>query len=125
MSEVKRAVRVAARLREELARALMDLSDPRTKGALVTRVEMSDDLQNASVFVRLERKAERAEREALLRGLESASGRLRREVTQTLGLRFSPKLRFFFDEGQDARSRVEEILIEIERERERGQGGDA
>lgn len=122
MTEVKRATRVAARLREELSRALRDLSDPRAQGALVTRVEMSDDLQDARVFVRLEREAGKPERAALLKGLESASGRLRRDVTQALALRFSPKLRFFFDEGQDARSRVEELLIEIERERgERGE----
>ena len=120
MTEGRRAVRVAARLREELSSALRGLSDPRARGALVTRVEMSDDLQNASVFVRLEREATPAERAALLRGLESASGRLRREVSQVLSLRFSPKLRFAFDEGVDAQSRVEEILLEIQRDRSGG-----
>lgn len=122
MTEVKRADRVATRLQEELARALLDMSDPRLAGVLVSRVRMSDDLQLASAYVRVQNEAGPARRKAVLRALEGASGRLRREVTDALGLRFSPKLRFFFDAGLDAESRVEELLHEIAAER-RGEGG--
>ena len=50
--EVKRAVRVSGRLREEMSRQLAALRDPRLAGVLVTRVEMTDDLQLARIYVR-------------------------------------------------------------------------
>ena len=49
---VKRATRVSERLRDELARAVRGLSDPRVEGAIVSRVEMTDDLSIARVHVR-------------------------------------------------------------------------
>jgi ribosome-binding factor A len=49
---VKRATRVAERLREDLAGMMRGLRDPRLDGVLVSRVEITDDLQSAKVFVR-------------------------------------------------------------------------
>jgi ribosome-binding factor A len=114
---VKRAARVAERMREEMAAALMQLRDPRIVGALVSRVELTDDLQTAKVYVRRELGAsdEDARRE-LLRGLGAASGKLRRDVSHALGLRYAPTLRFFYDDAPDAVIRVEEILQEIKTE---------
>jgi ribosome-binding factor A len=51
---VKRATKVAGRLREAMVAALRELSDPRTQGVLVTRVEVTDDLQSAKIYVRRE-----------------------------------------------------------------------
>lgn len=111
---VKRSARVAERLREELSAMLRTLDDPRLLGVVVMRVEMTDDLQLARIYVRKELGiSEDAERKVLLRGLTSASGRLRRSVGQALSLRYAPELKFFYDEGLDAIQRVEEILKEI------------
>ncbi|HMI83874.1 MAG TPA: 30S ribosome-binding factor RbfA [Polyangiaceae bacterium] len=113
----KRAVRVAERVREEVARALArDLDDPRLALAVITRVEMPDDLGVAKVMVRLATGGEdEAARKRLLAGLSAASGLLRKQVGQNVGLRRAPELRFFYDEGQDASTRVEELLEEIAR----------
>lgn len=120
MSDVKRSARVAERLREELPAALRTLRDPRLDGVTVSRVEMTDDLQLAKIFVRrLSAGAladDEAGRRAMLKGLEAASSRIRREVSRALALRYSPTLRFFYDEAPDALSRVEEILREIKRD---------
>ncbi|WP_437670904.1 30S ribosome-binding factor RbfA [Sorangium sp. So ce131] len=111
---VKRATRVAERLREDLSSLLRELSDPRLAGVLVSRVELTDDLQSARIYVRNELGVEdAAARRALLKGLEAASGRLRRDVARTMGLRVVPTLRFFYDEGIDAQRRVEDLLREI------------
>jgi len=114
-STVKRSVRVAERVREELARALArDVGDPRLSHVVITRVEMPDDLQLARVLVRLTIGAEDpAARKKLMAGLVAASGLLRKRVGQSVGLRRSPELRFQYDEGQDASLRVEELLQEI------------
>lgn len=114
MSDVKRSTRVAGRLREELAAAMSGLSDPRVVGVLVSRVEVTDDLQLAKVYVRHELGADDVSAQrALLKGLDNASGKLRRDVTAALDLRYSPKLKFYYDDAQDAVARVEELLREI------------
>jgi ribosome-binding factor A len=101
-------------MREELARALATLSDPRLIAAIVTRVEVADDLQLAKVYVRSEHGADdRAAQKALLRAFESATGRLRREVTRALSLRFSPVMRFYYDDAPDQVLSIEKILQEI------------
>ncbi len=123
----RRAARVTGRVHEELARSLrVRLSDPRLGGAVITRVEMPDDLQSARVFVRHETRGDApAARRALLAGLRAAAGVLRREVGQALSLRYAPELRFFYDEGLDATLRVESLLAEIadEGKGEAGGGG--
>lgn len=117
-STVKRSVRVAERVREEIARALArDLGDPRLSHVVITRVEMPDDLQLARVLVRLAIGAEDvAARKRLLAGLAAARGFLRKCVGQRVGLRRAPELRFQYDEGQDASVRVEALLQEIKDE---------
>ncbi len=115
VTTIKRSVRVAERVREEVARALArDLGDPRLSHVVITRVEMPDDLQLARVLVRLAIGAEDASaRKRLLAGLTAARGFLRKTVGQRVGLRRAPELRFQYDEGQDASVRVEQILQEI------------
>jgi ribosome-binding factor A len=118
MSGVKRATRVAGRIQEELAAAVRGLNDPRVVGVIVARAEVTDDLQLAKVYVRHELGAGADGQKAMLRGLEAASGRLRRDVAQALKLRYAPTLRFYYDEGQDAMQRIEELLREVKREDE-------
>jgi ribosome-binding factor A len=115
-STVKRSVRVAERVREEIAGALArDLGDPRLANTVITRVEMPDDLQLARVLVRLTVGSDDpAARKRLLSGLAAASGFLRKRVGQSVGLRRAPELRFYYDDGQDASARVEQLLREIE-----------
>ena len=115
-----RASRVASRVREELSALLRDMSDPRLLGVFISRVEVTDDLQTAKVYVRHELgdKADASQQRSLLRGLEAASGRLRRDVAKAVSLRRAPELRFVYDTGQDSAYRVEEILREIRAEDE-------
>jgi ribosome-binding factor A len=126
MAEVKRAVRVAARVQEELAAILsQEARDPRLGGVVVSRVEMPDDLRSARVYFRLigfragpsagDQGGETRRREALA-ALVRASGMLRREVTARVGLKFAPDLRFYYDEAQEKIARIEELLEEVRRE---------
>jgi ribosome-binding factor A len=114
-----RVLRIAQGVREELASLLADeVRDPGAAGAVVTRVEMAGDLRSARVQVRLlEGGDDPSRRKRLLASLTRAGGMLRREVGQRLGLRFAPELRFFYDEGGDNASRIEELLAEIAADR--------
>src|SRR5471030_257904 len=99
--EIKRATRVAERLREELAFLLSrEVKDPRVKSVLISRVDMPDDLKMAKVQVRLmEGGDDLARRKEALLGLAHAASMIRREVARRMSLRFAPELRFFYDEG--------------------------
>jgi ribosome-binding factor A len=117
-SGVKRAVRVAEQVREEIAVALArDLRDPRLAYAVITRVHMPDDLGLAKIMVRLATGGDdQGARARLLAALRASSGLLRRRVGKNLGLRRAPELRFEYDEGLDAYAVVDELLAEIARE---------
>ena len=116
--DVKRAVRVAERLREEIAVLLArEIRDPRLQGVIVSRVEMPDDLKSARVYVRqLEGAVADARKKEMLDGLARAANVIRREVGTRLSLRYAPELRFYFDEGEERRARIEELLFEVKRE---------
>jgi ribosome-binding factor A len=118
MAAVKRATRVAARMQEELSIALRELRDPRLLGVLISRVELTDDIQSARVYVRRELGGDEAAVKAALKALDAASGRLRRMAGQALGLRYLPSLRFLYDESLDAVARIEELLREVKRDGE-------
>jgi ribosome-binding factor A len=123
-TDVKRSVRLSARVAKEIAWALhRDVRDPRVADVTVTRVEMPDDLRSARVFVRLLRDGDDlAQRKRALCGLGRAAGMLRGAVAKRLGLRVTPELSFFYDEGLDDLTRIEMLLEEVKAdERKRGE----
>jgi ribosome-binding factor A len=118
----ERPTRVAAQIRQEAARFVSrELADPRLEGLVVTSVWLSNDLRVAKLYFRIATIATGAEHEAqkkaALKGLERASGRLRKAITSRLGLRVAPEFSFVYDEGQDARDRIDQLLDEVARER--------
>lgn len=116
-----RPTRVAAQLRQEIARLIgRDLSDPRLENLVVSNTWISSDLRLAKVFFRIATTAEGSALDARIedaeRALERAAGRLRKAVTARLGLRVAPELRFVYDAGLDARNRIEQLLDEVRRD---------
>lgn len=113
-----RPARVAAQIKQEAARFVQhELADPRLEGLVVSNVWLSNDLRLAKLFFRIATIATGAEHAALRKdadkALERASGRLRKAITARLGLRVAPEFRFIYDEGQEARDRIEELLDEV------------
>ncbi|MEO8796407.1 MAG: ribosome-binding factor A, partial [Polyangiaceae bacterium] len=74
MAEVRRAARVAEGLMQELAVQIgQHLRDPRVKNTVVSRVELTDDLRTARVYVRaLEGSEDKQRNLAILEGLGKA-----------------------------------------------------
>jgi ribosome-binding factor A len=120
-----RVRRVEQSVREEVSSLIAtELKDPRALGAVVTRVQMGGDLRTARVHVRLlEEVDDVTRRREVVEALRRASGMLRREVTQRLGLRYAPELRFEYDEGVDHLTSVERVLAEIAADRKRSTDG--
>lgn len=105
-----RRLRVERDLRDVLVSALGGLSDPRLAEVVISRIELTEDLSFARIYVRA---AYGGDEKALLQGLDAAGGRLRAQVSRELQLRRAPELRFMYDRGVDHAERVEEILREI------------
>jgi ribosome-binding factor A len=122
-SEAKtRPARVAAEIRQELARLISrDLGDPRLEALVVANVTMTGDLRMAKVFWRLavldEGPLLDARRRDTQLALERASGRLKRAITGRLKLRVVPELKFEYDAGQEKRDRIDQLLEEVKRDR--------
>jgi len=122
--DVKRSVRLSARVAKEVAWALgRDVRDPRVADVTVTRVEMPDDLRAAKVYVRLLTRGDDADaRKEALTGLKRAAGMLRKTIAGRLGLRVSPELAFFYDEGLDDLTRIEMLLEEVKADARKKKG---
>ncbi len=105
----KRADRVRVLVQKELAELLLTkIKDPRLDLVTITRVNMSDDLRSARVFVSVAEGQERIP--SVLAGLKSAAGYMKRELGRRLDLRHMPELRFVYDESFDRAETLEEIL---------------
>jgi ribosome-binding factor A len=93
-----------------------DVQDPAIGFLTVTRVKVSPDLQLARVHYTT--MGDEKQRAATKAALERVKPFLRRQLGQRVRLRRVPELIFHFDEGIAHQARVEEILLDIQKERE-------
>jgi ribosome-binding factor A len=107
----RRTERLGEEIREEIARMIGQLKDPRIGFVTVTRVEVPTDLRQARVFVGV--LGSEANREKTLTGLRQAAGFMRRGLGQKLRLRHTPELTFVYDEGLEAHDRIARLLAEV------------
>ena len=91
--------RTAEDLKREIAAIVRELKDPRVRESILTvmRVETASDLSYAKVYVSSMQGLEGAKN--AVRGLESASGFIRRELSDRLHIRKSPELKFIADDS--------------------------
>ena len=110
----RRTERIAAQLREEIARVLLEeVTDPRTRLVTLTRVDVAPDLSNALVhWSALEVKDRTVE--DVQAGLESAAPFVRRSISKVVPLRRMPELRFIHDPSLALGSQTLSILRELE-----------
>jgi ribosome-binding factor A len=107
-----RLQRIGDRIREELSEmVVMQVNDPRLSGVSFTGVKVDRELTFADIFVSHIEGHERAP--AILKGLEHASGFLRRQLAGRIELRVFPRLRFHWDPTPERADHIERILAEL------------
>jgi len=109
-----RALRVGELIRNELSLLLhRKVQDPRLGRLLsITRVSVSKDLKHAKVFVStIGTEVEKLE---VLEGLKAAGSFLRRNLGNTLDLRYTPKLTFYRDDTLEEAAHVLELMNSVE-----------
>lgn len=90
--------RVTEDIHRELCDIVRGLKDPRISGFLtVVRVEVSNDLSCAKVYVSAMEGLSAAQ--SSVKGLKSAAGYIRRELSSRLSIRKTPELRFIADDS--------------------------
>lgn len=100
--------RINDEIQRELASQIRNLKDPRVSGMVsITRVDTTNDLRYAQVYVSVLEKTREAD---VLKGLKSASGFLRRELGHALQLRYTPELQFTGDDSIQHGAHILELL---------------
>lgn len=109
-----RVGKVADRIHEILATRLeKGLRDPRLGFVTITEVRVTGDLQHASVFYTVYGTDE--ERDDSAAALKAATGYLRKEVGQSLGIRLTPTIEFIADELPETAQHLTSLLEEAKR----------
>ena len=90
--------RINEEIQKELSSAIRNLKDPRVQDTMIsiTHVEATPDLRYAKIYVSFLEENKAADG---LKGLKSASGYLRRELSSALQLRYTPELVWELDDS--------------------------
>ena len=109
MKTYARSARVSRHIRNTLAALLTKkIRDPRLRSVTVTEVDVSPDLRLAKVYFSTagDEKAV-ADAEA---GFQKAKSFIKRHLAGSLGLRYMPEIRFYYDTSLDYGARIDNIL---------------
>jgi ribosome-binding factor A len=117
MSQGSRTERIGDQLREEVSQLLSrEVHDPGIGFITLTRVDVTPDLQLARVYYTS--LGDAGARRTTARALARAAPFVRRMIGRRLRLKRTPALEFIFDESIAQQDRIEQLLQEIQRERE-------
>lgn len=112
-----RANRVAEQMKKELGQIILQkVKDPRIGFVTVTDVEVTGDLQQATIYISV--LGSEDEKDATLKGLTKAKGFIRTEIGQRIKLRKTPEIEFEFDESVAYGSRIDTLLRQVNEETE-------
>ncbi|MDN4598748.1 30S ribosome-binding factor RbfA [Leifsonia virtsii] len=116
MADPARARKLADRIKEIIAKRLdRGLRDPRLGFVTITDVQVTGDLQHATVFYTV--YGTEQEREDSAAALKAATGMLRSEVGKNITARLTPTLEFQLDAIPENAAHIEDLLREA-RERD-------
>ncbi len=104
------------RLKEEIQHLvssiiLFELADPRLKAVTVTHVALTKDIGLARIYYEV--IDPKADREAIEKALQKASGFIRRRLASDLRIKQVPVIEFYFDNEKEQILRVEQLLNKI------------
>ena len=106
-----------ARTNDDIQRVLSELlrnvKDPRVQQGMisVTRVETTGDLRYAKVWLSVYGMENEKE---FRRGLKSASGWLRKELANSMSLRYTPELVFELDHSIEYGAHINELISSLD-----------
>jgi len=104
----RRADRVASEIREIMAVVVARyFREPRIASVTITKVRLSDDLRNATVFFSV---FPGEDPEIVGEALDRHAPTLRKELASRIRIKYIPRLTFARDGGEDEIGRIESLL---------------
>ncbi len=111
----RRQRQIAELLHEEISQLIQhNTRDPRLGFVTVTGVDVSPDLRQARIYVTS--LGDETDAKSSLEGLTSAAGYFRRQLGQSLSLRYVPNLIFKLDSSLAYGLHMEELLDNLKEE---------
>jgi ribosome-binding factor A len=132
--DARRTSRVEREMREVIGTYLIGGFRGELPGIVsITRVIVSKDLRNAKVLVTTmgdavegrEQPTSKVIQKATVQELQAHAHEVQHEVNRRLRMKHCPRLTFIYDEGFDHALKVDNILRDLQREREAGAGADS
>lgn len=111
-----RLTRISDRFLKELSEMLVrnEIHDPRLAGIMITDTKVDRELAYADIYVSAIEGVARSKE--VLEGLESASGFIRKMLSDRIELRTFPRLRFHWDVTPERADQIERLLASIHEE---------
>ena len=115
--QFKRADRVRDLIQKEISDILLrEIKDTRIGFVTITRVEITDDLKEAIVYISVIGSDDKKKK--TLEGLQSATGYIRGILGHRLDLRYVPKLLFKFDENIEYSIHIAKVIEDLKKPEE-------
>jgi ribosome-binding factor A len=111
MTRPERLRRVDEAVRKVLSEGIAELKDPRIGFVTVTAVQVTNDLEHATVWVSI--FGTEKQREQTFSALEGAAGVLQGRINRELHLRRTPHLRFTYDAAVERGVRMSSLIDEL------------
>lgn len=115
----QRLIRINEAIKKELSELIRyEIKDPRVNGAMVSviDVETTNDLKHAKVFISV---LEESKKEDVLKGLNAASGFIRKEVAHRVNLRCTPEFIFRLDESIERGMQMAQMINNVMKDSEK------
>ncbi len=110
--QYKRKDRVGDQIRKEVSQIVQkELKDPGIGFVTITDVELSDDLKNAKIFYSV--LGDEKSKSDSSQALDRAVFFIQREIGKRMRLKYTPKMRFIFDNSLEKGARIEKRLEQI------------
>jgi ribosome-binding factor A len=107
--------RLGELLKKEISEIVMrGIKDPRIAFVSITSVTCTHDLRHARVFISV--LGTEKERKSTIAGLRSATGYIRREIAHRLSLKYTPELKFEYDDSIEEGSRILALIDSVIKE---------
>lgn len=106
-----------------LSALLREIKDPRVQQGMisVTRVETTGDLRYSKIWLSVLGMQDEKE---FKRGLKSASGWLRRELSSSMNLRYTPELVFEIDHSIEYGAHINQVINSLDIKYDEGENDE-
>lgn len=108
MADRRRAHRIAEKIREVVATQLLHSADERLNMVTITAVTISSDLRHAKVYWNI--TGDEQKRKEADAAFSKAAGYFRKELGKTLTIKFTPEIKFYYDDTLDTQDEISRLM---------------